>query len=575
MYKRREGGRMAILGNYLYWDGGKVSRCRNNKCPSGDASEPVNGTMSIPLNTDWSNSTVVFNKLKYPNGMPRSSWFSLWPDEKSGTMHRWGGERITLKGNKSVEEGDQTPMWMFKADGNGGGEWSIQKPTDGDQFQDGLDRNFNGAGAVCGGKGYYLGGSVTSKSNYDPNNAGKSKSYSAPSGLLKYGLSDNKWEGNISSTAAFPELGKAKYGQAVCLEGFSKKPLVMFLGGATTNNDKDWTEVGFDSVALFDPSTDKWHKQNTTAMLGSIPQPRYQFCSVGARGKNNTYDIFVYGGRTRSEDTSAYGDIWVLSLPGFVWTTVTNSNKGAPRWGHQCAVAGKSQMITMGGVSARKANTWKDDPWKEGLGVYDMVDLSWRSNYSASAGDYDTPQAFKAWYQQGGEAQWSSDELKALFATGSLALSADNVSSSPNNTNSDNTTEGTAGSDGPNVPAIVGGVVGGVIFLALAGAAIWFLLTQKKRLHSHSRLTEISGSEGGYNTSGYELNSSTMSTPSLGMLSGKPRDSRLELDGVTLRAPSSRGFTLPNSWTWSWVPSVRPKIASPAFPPSPAELNGI
>ncbi|CAG9949167.1 unnamed protein product [Clonostachys rosea f. rosea IK726] len=566
MYRRREGGRMAILGDYLYWDGGKVSRCKNNKCPStGDHSAALNGTLSIPLNTDWTNSTVSFKESKYPNDMPRSSWFSLWPDGKSGTMHRWGGERVNLKGNTSVEEGDQTPMWMFKADNNGGGEWSIQKPTDGDKFQDELDRNFNGAGAVCGGKGYYLGGSVTAKSNYDPNSAGNSKSYSIPSGLLKYDLSDHKWEGNISSTAGFPELGKAKWGQAVCLEDFAKKPLVMFLGGATTTNDKTWTEVDFNSVALFDPSTDKWHRQNTTAMLGSVPQPRYHFCSVGARGKNNTYDIFLYGGRQGSDPYAAYGDVWILSLPGFVWTSVTNSNKGAPRWSHQCAVAAKSQMISMGGISGWKANTWKDDPWTRTLGVYDMVDLSWKSGYNASAGDYDTPQAFKTWYQQGGEAQWSSDELKALFATGN---------SSPN-PNSNNTTEETAGSGGPNIPAIVGGAVGGLIFLALAAAAVWFLLSRRSKSHNHSRLTEISNSHGGYNTSGYELGSSTMSTPSSAMLSGKPRDSRLELDGVTLRAPSSRRFSLPSPWTWSWVPSVRPKIASPAFPPSPAELNGL
>ncbi|CAH0036055.1 unnamed protein product [Clonostachys rhizophaga] len=566
MYRRREGGRMAILGDYLYWDGGKVSRCKNNKCPStGDHSAALNGTLSIPLNTDWTNSTVSFKESKYPNGMPRSSWFSLWPDEKSGTMHRWGGERVNLKGNTTVKEGDQTPMWMFKADNKGGGEWSIQKPTDGNKFQDELNRNFNGAGAVCGGKGYYLGGSVTSKSNYDPNSAGNSKSGSIPSGLLKYDLSDHKWEGNISSTAGFPELGKAKWGQAVCLENFSKKPLVMFLGGATTTNDKTWTEVDFNSVALFDPSTDKWHRQNTTAMLGSVPQPRYHFCSVGARGKNNTYDIFLYGGRQGSAPYAAYGDVWILSLPGFVWTSVTNSDKGAPRWSHQCAVAGKSQMISMGGISGWKADTWKDDSWKRTLGVYDMVELGWKSGYNASAGDYDTPQAFKTWYQQGGEAQWSSDELKALFA-------ADTPSSNPN---SNNTTEQTAGAGGPNIPAIVGGAVGGLIFLALASAAIWFLLSRRSKSHKHSRLTEISDSQGGYNTSGYELGRSTMSTPSSAMLSGKPRDSRLELDGVTLRAPSSRRFSLPNPWTWSWVPSVRPKIASPAFPPSPAELNGL
>lgn len=46
-------------------------------------------------------------------------------------------------------------------------------------------------------------------------------------------------------------------------------------------------------------------------------------------------------------------------------------------------------------------NSRKDrDPWDNGLGIFDLTKLEWRSSYNASAAEYDSPQIVKDWYHQ-------------------------------------------------------------------------------------------------------------------------------------------------------------------------------
>lgn len=55
---------------------------------------------------------------------------------------------------------------------------------------------------------------------------------------------------------------------------------------------------------------------------------------------------FVYGG---FQDPIVYGDVWVLSIPGFFWTKVHTSEIGRTR--HACVLAGRRQMISIGGLA--------------------------------------------------------------------------------------------------------------------------------------------------------------------------------------------------------------------------------
>lgn len=111
---------------------------------------------------------------------------------------------------------------------------------------------------------------------------------------------------------------------------------------------------------------------------------------------------FVFGGQDTIAKSTAE-DLYVLTLPGFVWTKLDNPQGGA-RTDHVCVVAGKRQMVTVGGIkrlgggdSFRLA-----DPFPQGLGVFDMTELSWGTDFKADAAEYESPQIVQDWYDKNG-----------------------------------------------------------------------------------------------------------------------------------------------------------------------------
>lgn len=103
---------------------------------------------------------------------------------------------------------------------------------------------------------------------------------------------------------------------------------------------------------------------------------------------------FVYGGVTAKN--VGFGSMHILSIPAFHWFSVDVETD--PRVGHACVTNGNGQMIVVGGTDA--ASSWaKFDPWANGLGVFDMVDLEWKNQYDSGGRDYDSPQMVKDYYR--------------------------------------------------------------------------------------------------------------------------------------------------------------------------------
>ena len=112
---------------------------------------------------------------------------------------------------------------------------------------------------------------------------------------------------------------------------------------------------------------------------------------------------FVYGGASVSYDTS-FDDLYVLSLPGFHWFRADDTRSDTQRASSACVVVGKRQMLTIGGVNYAKGEVkyWKDqDPWPQGLGIFDMTAMSWVRNgsYNAEAEEYQAPRMVQDWYR--------------------------------------------------------------------------------------------------------------------------------------------------------------------------------
>lgn len=117
-----------------------------------------------------------------------------------------------------------------------------------------------------------------------------------------------------------------------------------------------------------------------------------------------TSNSFVYGGADAGF-TESYDNLYVLSLPGFVWFRVNDRSD----WGHShgtCAVVGNHQLLVIGGKNEKDGwpGVWQTkDPLPLGLGIFDMTTMAWKSNgsYDAEAAEYRPAEVIEKWYKDG------------------------------------------------------------------------------------------------------------------------------------------------------------------------------
>ncbi|KAH8879918.1 hypothetical protein GQ53DRAFT_852983 [Thozetella sp. PMI_491] len=385
---------VTALGRYLYIEGGEVSQFINGAKDTVPCT--VNSTLSIALDRAWTPSDVTIQQID-KGSSPTSKNPTLWTDENDGIIYMWGGEGSfgNTAGAKNIR------VWKFTPDGQGGGSWEASSAPAGD-----IHRGTEGAGVACAGSGFLLGGYGSPGTD-----SGYSKIISQP-GMLTYNLKTEAWA-NVTAPAPYTPWMR---GQAACLP-VGDQGLVMFLGGTqiyATGNNAQYS-IPFDNLTFYDPGSKQWHWQVATG--DDIPEPRESFCTVAVAGPNRTYEIFVYGGSNPAKDIVA--DIHVLSIPAFRWFRVSAS--GTPRFNHYCVRAGNRQMISVGGFVSL-ASRWDptapaQDPWSQGLGVFDLTTLAWTNKYDPDGAAYDSPSIVNDWYGNGGldSVSWSSDMVRSLF----------------------------------------------------------------------------------------------------------------------------------------------------------------
>ena len=126
------------------------------------------------------------------------------------------------------------------------------------------------------------------------------------------------------------------------------------------------------------------------------------------------------------------------------------------------------------------------DPWSNGMGIFDMYNLSWTGGYDADALPYVTAQVVKQYYDtQPGTPVWNDSALAAVFATNTTSMSPSSATTgTPQPTH-----------HGTDVGAIAGGVVAGVVAICVILALAVFLLRrrrQRKKQATRQALSELS-----------------------------------------------------------------------------------
>ncbi|OMP85189.1 hypothetical protein BK809_0000289 [Diplodia seriata] len=259
-----------------------------------------------------------------------------------------------------------------------------------------------GASAADGSKAYSLGGVVY---NWTTEKVKTIDQHNAP-GLLIFDFANQTLTNSTDDGGYFasiwngPDQTLSLAGGMVFAPPFGTQGAFIVIGGQSNNSGE--VKHYWDNITVLDPSTGSWYSQEAT---GAVPSTDDRVnCFVGAQDDElETFDIFVYGG---FKDIPGGDTYYVLSLPSFRWfaSDVVSMPR---RRSMTCTATSNGQMIMVGGLDPDQPSTINDpqnwqasnDPWTQGIGVFDMTKLQYKNKYDASAVAYASPDVVQRYYQ--------------------------------------------------------------------------------------------------------------------------------------------------------------------------------
>ncbi|KAL9036718.1 MAG: hypothetical protein Q9180_004135 [Flavoplaca navasiana] len=417
------------------------------------------------MSNSWTNDSVTISSIP-KNGAPNFNGPVLWPSTDNQTFFAFGGE---LSNWARTITGPDVSCWQFTIDGNGGGSWAIFQPGVQSTFRD-LNRPAVANGAILDNTGFIFRGAASSRSA-PQNRQVRDGDYTPIPGIVSFNITSSLWQ-NDTVPQQIEDLN-APQGMLAATDAFGTDGLLMLSGLASDV----YNPPPFNNITIYDPSDKTWHAQTAT---GQIPAARSEPCTVGVKGDNGTYEIFMYGGGnidgldgnitlTQYQEFLTLDEVYVLSLPAFRWFKADYPAQ-YPRFRHSCNVVGNRQMLSIGGQDPTNIynNTFTADPFLQGLGIFDLTTMQWSDQYNAEAEPYETPAVVKAWYAANGmsPATWNSPAVQRLFEDTTSTGDTDTSASQRSGSN--------------HTGAIAGGVAGAIAtLLLLAGFLVWWLRRRK------------------------------------------------------------------------------------------------
>lgn len=256
------------------------------------------------------------------------------------------------------------------------------------------------------------------------------------------------------------------------------------------------------TVSVYDIASGTWYNQATS---GQYPGALTQGCTVVASAPDSSsHNIYWYGGFDGIEVTKPFSDdVYILSVPSFIWTKIYSGNSTHGRAGHKCVKPYPDQMFVIGGYPAAPGNSLTCV--ESGIiQVFNLSSGTWMTSYDPAVwSNYSVPSVITAMIGGSGTGgatttapkSWADSSLATIFNTSYNTTKITKwypyPSASPTNTNPrvSATTSAAASSSGssglPSWVAPVLGVVLGLVFLS-AILVIWLLWHRRRIFRSQS-----------------------------------------------------------------------------------------
>ncbi|KAL6721324.1 hypothetical protein ACLMJK_000427 [Lecanora helva] len=570
----------ALVNGTIYLYGGRATTD-----PSQTTNEWNNDFLTIDVTKSWDISSPVISGLPQPSGPPPVANGYLWNSYES--LYLYGGE--------FQDKPETTPvpysLWEYNIASSTWIEHQNPKTSSGNN-SDGGNLPVLGIAEGAGvsvpelGRGYYFGGHQDYKTTAGwsidvskiylkslleftypgyTNNGVKSLSGGKTAG--DDGVWRNITQGGIQDTATFPNRADSVL---IYVPGYGPDGILVNMGGG---NNQSFTQMNV--IDVYDIASSTWYKQATT---GKYPILRVNPCAVAASAPDgSSTNVYMYGGQNLIpfENQTQYSDTWILTIPSFTWIEVDTSGQSVPpgRTGHTCNIW-NGQIIVVGGYTGPQTNGLGCD---SGFYVFDATNLEWQNKFNAISeggppGNIQNQQAAQAkdplalsgsyGYQVPGAVQsviggkgtgGATITAPAQSATAGPLATGKPVTYTVTGPNGATVTEtGTAvsgsnkGSGGPNVAAIVAGVVAGcfAVLAAYLAFCAFIYRRQLKLYKNHVAMTQRAAAAGGEKTAFLT-----------GVSSTEPSRNQNSTDQSSRKANSQNGST-PASSGWGPVPPL-------------------
>ncbi|KAF2828970.1 hypothetical protein CC86DRAFT_464703 [Ophiobolus disseminans] len=487
--------------NKVYMYGGQ-SWMKNGTSPPYQVTNHFLRIVDFTTARDLSDRSILLAK-EIPGTITIFQWGAFWADSKR--LYVAGGavndepwlsldgkflptNYTSIKGGSVFTYNIETDRWLS--------EPGVQ-PTDGSTVTESWCCGSFGYNAPAGKAYFYSGtngaGARRNQPNTSPVYVGVTNEQTfGNSDFLTFDTTTFKWK-NATMNKQLTTTG-TENGQFVFLPGTSTSGggLGVQFGGRRRDTGQMET---MRKVLVYDSANDTWYSQATTVEGGGdFPDGRWWFCAVAASARDNSsHSIYMYGGESPNSGTNAHSDMWVLSVPSFRWVRV--SVDSPPRKSLGCAVVGQSYMVTYGGVPSGSTKEEGDndacDQDNYGLRLFDMSKLAWTSRYEGPpTGGNNAYKVPKVVYNAiGGNEEGSATRtapsagfetpgLASLFQRSSPTGTSTRTPTSPASQTSTGTVQATKKKT--NVGAIAGGILGGLVVLAIILVGVLWLLKRKR-----------------------------------------------------------------------------------------------